>query len=257
MGMTRPEAVVYTVLLSLGPSPARKLHAPAHHSREDVYRILRSLEAKGFVEAHMEKPMTFVAIEPEAAVQAFSARIEDESRARMKKAQELGTWLDEIRGAAVEEEASCQNYHVKLLHGPQVIKAVNSMIRKSEREYLLVTTAAWLPRMDVVGNLEPLIAASRRGVKVRIITEVTAENFDFIRKCRRVFEIRHHNGASQTVRMALSDDSEVLFALSAKDEVVERMLSLTSDSAPAIEGFKFIFETLWTVSVPATEVILA
>jgi hypothetical protein len=115
---------------------------------------------------------------------------------------------------------------------------------------MIVATARWLPRYDEIGELEPLLLASRRGVRVRFITEVTADNADFVKKYRRVFEIRHHQGVGQAVRLMLCDDSEVRFALSAPSENTKGTLSLVSDSAPLIEGFKSFLKYCGTTPCP-------
>src|ERR1700722_19417037 len=64
MGLTHQEAVVYTSLLSLGPSHARAVYKDSHLTREDTFRILRGLEAKALVQVIIGKPSIFVAIEP-------------------------------------------------------------------------------------------------------------------------------------------------------------------------------------------------
>jgi sugar-specific transcriptional regulator TrmB len=255
MGLSRPESMVYAALVSMGPSHARSLCGPAKHSREEVYRILRGLESKGLVEARLEKPMTFVAIDPDAAVKLFIEKIEEDSTVRIEKARELGAWLKQIYGVSVYEQTLDPRYNVKLLHGRQVILEGNTMMRKAKRDFVFVVTARWLPKLDEVGNLAPLIAAARRGVKIRIITEVTDENVDFVGRYRMLFDIRHHEGVNQSVRLMIYDDSEVLFALSGSDESIERMASLSSSSAVIIEGLRFTFETMWDHAVPASHLI--
>jgi HTH-type transcriptional regulator, sugar sensing transcriptional regulator len=255
MGLTRPEAVVYTVLVCLGPSRAKDLHAVARHSREETYRILKDLESKGLVEARLEKPTIFTAVDPDTTIDVLISRIKKETQERTKNAKELGTWLEDIRGPTVEEGSPDQGHHVKLLHGHQATRAGNAMIRNCRTSCMVVTTAGWLSKMNEVGNLEPLASASEEGVKVRIVTEVTSESIKYARNYGGRFEIRHHLGVNRMVRLMLCDDSAVMFALS-ENEDVEGLLSLYSDSTPMVEGFKLIFEKLWADAIPATEVVI-
>ncbi|MDA4113768.1 MAG: hypothetical protein OK474_06955 [Thaumarchaeota archaeon] len=256
MGLTRPEAVVYTVLVSLGPSRAKDLHAVARHSREEIYRILKDLESKGLVEARLEKPTIFTAVDPETTIEVLISRIKKETQERTRNAEELGIWLTDIRGATAEEESPGQRHHVRLLHGRQATRVSNAMIRSCRTSCMIATTAGWLSKMNEVGNLEPLATASEKGVKVRIVTEVTPENIKYVTNYRGRFEIRHHLGVNRMVRLMLCDNSAVIFALSEKGEDVEGLLSLYSDSIPMVEGFNLIFEKLWADAIPATEVVI-
>jgi sugar-specific transcriptional regulator TrmB len=256
MGLTRPEAVVYTALACVGPSRAKDLHAVARHSREETYRILKDLESKGLVEASLEKPAIFTAVDPDTTIDVLISRIKKETQERTKNANELGIWLRDIRGAAVEEESPHQGHHVKLLHGHQATKTGNTMIRSCRISCMVATTALWLSKMDEVGNLEQLVSASENGVKVKIVTEVTPENIKYARTYRGRFEIRHHPGVNRMVRLMLCDNSAVIFALSGNNEDVEGLLSLYSDSTPIIEGFNLIFDKLWADAIPATEAII-
>jgi hypothetical protein len=185
------------------------------------------------------------------------SRIKKETQERTKNANELGMWLTDIRGATVEEESPEQRHHVRLLHGRQATKASNTMIRGCRTSCMIATTAVWLSKMNEVGNLEPLVAASEEGVKVRIVTEVTSENIKYVKNYRGRFEIRHHLGVNRMVRLMLCDNSAVIFALSEKDEDVEGLLSLYSDSTPLVEGFNLIFEKLWADAMPATHVVIS
>ena len=254
--MTRSEAIVYTVLVCLGPSRGKDLHLLVRHSREETYRILKDLESKGLVEARLEKPTMFAAVDPDTAMQVLLSQIRKENEERTKKAGELGTWLRDIRGATVDEESSNQRHHIRLLHSHQATGVGNTMIRSCATSCVVATTAGWLSRMNEVGNLEPLVSAAHRGVRVRIVTEVTPENAKHVKNHQTRFEIRHHPGVNRMVRLMICDGSEVMFALSENDTDVEELFSLYSDSVPIVGGFNLIFEKLWGDAVPATKVLV-
>ena len=97
---------------------------------------------------------------------------------------------------------------------------------------VVATTAGWLSRMNDIGNLEPLMSAVRRGVWVRIVTEVTPENAKYAKNHHTGFEIRHHPGVNRMVRMMICDSSQVQFALSENDTEVEGLFSLTLTASP-------------------------
>jgi sugar-specific transcriptional regulator TrmB len=139
MGLTHQEALIYTSLLSLGPSHARTVCGDAHLTREDTYRILRSLEAKGLVQVIVGKPSTFVAIEPRSAIRTFVSRIDARSTELKQRAYGLGEWLEGVhlqqpRGAP-EERVS-----VKLLFGRQIVEETIRHLGECRFEHVAVMT---------------------------------------------------------------------------------------------------------------------
>lgn len=253
LGLSRPEAVVYAVLNSLGPCHARRLGGPTRYRREEIYPILRSLQSKGLVEARLGRPTTFAAIDPGDAVSIFESRMQDEITERKMKAEELGRWLREIRGALVEDETVDLNVHIRLLQGRQVLKDSIRLIQGCKTDCMLVTTPRRLARYDEFGILDALLSASKRGVKVRIIVQSDALVTQFEKKYRRRFEIRHIQGLYETVVILLSDDSGVGFVLSGPDEI-RGTFAIHCDSHPLANGFRPIFESLWTAALPVTQV---
>ena len=67
LGLTIVQAKVYLATIDAGPSTAKQISKVAKVAREDVYRVMPSLQTLGLIKKRISKPAIFEAIRPEDA----------------------------------------------------------------------------------------------------------------------------------------------------------------------------------------------
>ncbi len=59
LGLTHNQARICLALIELGPSKVEEISIVSEVTRQDIYRIIPSLQALGFVETTLSKPTIF------------------------------------------------------------------------------------------------------------------------------------------------------------------------------------------------------
>jgi sugar-specific transcriptional regulator TrmB len=244
MGLTHQEAVVYTSLLSLGPSHARAVCKDAHLTREDTYRILRGLEAKALVQIIIGKPSTFVAIEPRSAVKTFVSQIDARSTELKQRAYGLGEWLERVSTFNGREGHHDEAISVKLLFGHQIIEETIRLLGQCRSEHVAVMTGRGFAVSSQTGYLDYLSLAVQRGIRVRFVTEVNQANRQAVSRFSRKFEVRHHEDLDRMMSFSISDGSAVTLALTDLADIDEAR-AICANSPTLVGGFRSYFEQIW------------
>jgi sugar-specific transcriptional regulator TrmB len=257
MGLSHKEAVLYSQLVALGPSSARRVSESARLPREDSYRTLKRLESKGLVEVVLAKPSIFLAMEPRAAVRSFVSGVESRSETLKQRAYDLGVWLETIKGTGGRDDSERvrRESAVRILWGQQVFLELEKSLRSCEEQYEGVLSPEAFVTASGTGILENLLAARKRGVKVRIITEVGPENLETVRRYSKVLAIRRHEGVSQGIRFSVLDRSKIVMALTEPRTSPERATCLCSSVPTLARGLGLYFEQMWKESQEILEPI--
>jgi len=255
LGLTRQEAAVYAELVSLGPSHARRISERSRLPREDTYRILKHLENKGLVEVVLDKPSLFVAVEPRAAVRSIVSDLESRSQELKQKAYHLGVWLESIKGTANREEddAPPNGSAVRVLSGPQVLLELDRSLLSCRTQYAAVVSPGSFLGVRGASFLESVLSAGRRGVAVRLITEVSALNIDQVRRYSRLLSVRHHPGMSEGMRFSVLDGSKSILSLADHTSPSGSLRVICTDIPTLGRGLMLYFEQLWKESSAVVE----
>jgi len=208
------EVKVWTALLSRGVSTAGELSNISDVPRSRTYDILETLEKKGFIVMKLGKPIKFVALKPEEVIERVKKNL-------IKSADEKSKRLDKLKGEDILNELnSLFTNGVKFvepsdlsgsLRGRQnVYNHLDMMIREAEKTITIVTTAPGLNR-----KLEALMPsfekAKKRGVVIRIASQITAENKQVAKDLSKVAEVKNSNEVR--ARFAIVDSNQLLFMI--------------------------------------------
>ncbi|MEM2131402.1 MAG: helix-turn-helix domain-containing protein [Candidatus Woesearchaeota archaeon] len=83
------EVKIWTALLSRGVSTAGELSDIANVPRSRSYDVLESLEKKGFITQKVGKPIKYIALPPEEAIERLKKKIKQDAEQEEKKLEEL------------------------------------------------------------------------------------------------------------------------------------------------------------------------
>jgi sugar-specific transcriptional regulator TrmB len=252
MGLTHQEAVVYSVLVSHGPLPAKKVGEVAGLAREHSYQVLKRLETKGLVEVRLSDYSLFVATEPRVAVASFVSRIEDQSNSLKEKAYEVGARLQALRTKrpACHEAPGRNDPQLRLVFGKQVQAEFERELAECKDDYMGIIMPEIMATPNGLRTLESLQIAAKRNVRVRVITESLPITRRYIGRYSKELSFRHNTAVAHGVRFSIFDRSRVIQAMFdpvAKDEEKE---IICSGNRTLVKGLMLYFEQFWETSIP-------
>jgi two-component system, OmpR family, sensor histidine kinase VicK len=105
-------------------------------------------------------------------------------------------------------------------------------------------------KYDAIWNFH--LQLKKKGVRLRMVTEVTPENISYVKKIMEHSEVRHLTGVRSN--FGIVDRKEcLLHSISHEDEPLSH--AIITNSKALVEAQHYLFETLWNKAVPAEDVI--
>jgi sugar-specific transcriptional regulator TrmB len=89
LGLSEVEAEVYIFLAQAGPVKGRDIAKTLKLYKQQVYRSLKSLQAKGIVNAILERPARFSAVSLERVLDQFMKTKKEQAKALQASREEL------------------------------------------------------------------------------------------------------------------------------------------------------------------------
>ncbi len=253
VGLNMYERKIYAALISRGVSTAGELSEMTGVPRSRSYDVLESLAEKGFAILKPSKPMQYVAVPPEEALENKKDLYKQELEEKMDKIDrfketEAVNELEGLYNEGVERvEPADMSGAVKGRYN--VHKHVGNMIQAAEDEVKIMTTEEGLN--NIVDNHHELLEeAKEAGVNVRVAAPVTDDNEEAHDQLSAVADVRHvgeeHLEHTPEGRFVIVDDSKVAFSLTHDDihPTQDTVFWSESDHA-ASQALGPMFEMVW------------
>ena len=206
------EAKIWTALLSRGVSTAGELADIGNVPRSRAYDILESLEKKGFVVMKLGKPIKYIAVDPKEVVVRAQRLMRDNAEEHVKQLENLRTTdvskeLELLYKQGIEfVEPTDLAGAIRSRHN--IYSHLDQMIRGAEKSVVLMTTAKGLVKKAEI--LKPVFERlKKKGIKIRIATQITKENAMIAKDLAKVAEVR--NVEKINARFCLVDGKELTF----------------------------------------------
>jgi sugar-specific transcriptional regulator TrmB len=246
-GLNSYEAKLWTALLSRGVSTAGELSDIANVPRSRSYDVLESLERKGFVVMKLGKPIKYLAVPPEEALERVKKRVRED-------AERQAVMLESLR-----ESDTLQELHAMHKQGLQLVEPselagvvrgrenllhhIASMLKHAEKSITILTTEQGFIRK--AEHLRPLLEKARsRGVTVRIAAPITRQNSPAAKALANAASVRHVNEAP--ARFVVVDGKQVaLMPLDDKELHPTTDFGVWLAVEPFAKSFDKLFSTLW------------
>lgn len=174
-GLTSNETKVFLQLSRFSPNTASEIGRSLGIPRTEVYNILSSLQGKGIIEATLDRPAKFFAIPVRRAldmlIEAERSRI---STMESKREEVLKRWEAVYPTVPPEEKERLQ-----LLRGTeQVYARLSEIIDRAKDEVDIVAFGTDLTRVLDAGALRKARDLHKRGVVIRLLTDVKSKARD-------------------------------------------------------------------------------
>lgn len=154
LGLSEYESRAYLALVALGPNSANLVATIAQIPRTSAYKVMKSLESKGFVKEKSGRPASFTPVDPSELSRRFVTEVEDS----FAKASSLKDLLSE-RGVP--------QLVYTIMGKERVLEKIGEMIDKSSSNFVMSSPSISEIRRKLGKRFSNAIS---RGVQVTIIT---------------------------------------------------------------------------------------
>lgn len=253
-GLTGIEAEVYLFLASRDPLKGTEIARQVKKDKAQVYRILKSLQAKGLLESTVEAPVRFTPVPFEKVVEStIRAKRDEAGRIESIKQELFDYWKNISRG---RPESPLEKFLV-IEGSSKIYPKIFEMINSTKRQFSIVSTIQGLLRADHYGLLDAAFEHPLKSkVTFRFLTELSVKNVNvmksLLRRKRKAgvnFKGRNPNlGLLLSPQMVIRDQEEILLfitptadaSLAEQDEVC-----LWTNCKALLQMFVEVFEDLW------------
>ena len=212
--LTPEESKAYLFLLRSGPKSAGKVARYIKSYRMKTYRILRELEKRGLIEATIERPQKFVAVPLEKGLEL-----------QINERKEKLSKLERSRDAILEQwkknyvEPDVEHIKIRIIQGrKQFFNFLDQLIEKAVTEINLLTTKNDLYRLSLTEITDRLRAANKKGVKIKLLTQMDRSAVSVINEFTEFSEVRH-TVLSSSLRFLIIDNEDVLSTFAMDDSM--------------------------------------
>lgn len=249
-GLTEKESIIYISLAKNEPLEGAEIAKLTKKDKAQVFRIIKNLQAKGFVESTLDYPARYTVTPFENILETV-----------VKSKQEEITSIEKAKGQLVhylkkknQIEPSLEKF-VIIKGNRKIYSRISKIFKETKNQLSVAMTFRTFVTADRLGVFDSAFKAPRRAQsKYRFLTEVTKENLNFFkalldRMPKSMFSFKATNpdlAFTLFPRMIARDNEEILFFTSApsveksKDEV-----GLWTNSKSLVQAFSTVFEDLW------------
>ena len=258
LGLSHLDAQVYVFLGKRGPQKAMDIRGALKIPKQQLYPVLKNLQAKNIVCASIEHPAKFSAVPFEKVLDLFvKAKTEEVQRIQQDQTGILSDWQS---FALKESDRKPANFAV-VQGRNQVYSRLKQMIEQAENQLLIIATVAGLVRADQFGIFDVQIKnVSNSKVHIRFLTELSQQNARIMKELLRrpegdafVFEGRVLNWELQvSTRLVIRDQEEALFFITPENDKTAQVddACLWTNCESLVEPFITVFEDFWRSASP-------
>jgi len=213
LGLNKYEERVYLTLIEEGVSSAKNISDITGIPYGKVYEVMNNLSTKGFLIVLPTKPMKFQAVSPKEAVSNAKKSMHE----RLEKLEEKMTRELEPIFARTKKFSEPKGLFWIINGRANVNNKVEELVKRAKDNINILTSENGLKRMVMFSDL--LKAASKKGVKINICANLTADNKQDVKDlsfCRILHadKARNHmlsvDGKETLVIDPISDDENLI-----------------------------------------------
>jgi sugar-specific transcriptional regulator TrmB len=249
LGLTVLQARTYVALLRLGRGKASQICLMMGIAKPEAYRILRELSLKGMVERSAGSPSTYRPNPPSHAIPALLGRLEHRFTDLRQKKSKLIRSLQSIESDAVEG----LDERFDLIRGcANVLQKRIDMVMGAKQDYVSIISKYGLRRIsgeelnDKFTSV--MMSAKRRGLRIRMISEIDNSNLRSAHVLSRHVELRHLPDLLFYVDIV--DKREMIIGPTLTDEEAREHYKQEDDiwtnNPRFVRAIYAMFEGLWT-----------
>jgi len=254
IGLNLYERRLWVALLARGTSTAGELSEIANVPRSRSYDVLQSLADKGFVVVQTGKPIKYVTVSPEEALERAKKKLEEDLMAMQERIDDLkeSPIVDELNGVFKQgmKIISPEDMTGALKGKYSVSQQLETMFRDANQKINIVTTPDGLAQL-LTNHLDTLKKAKERGVNIKIAASEIKKSSDAIKTLGSIAELRSVNAKEIPVsgRFFVVDGKQLAFALTdSKVHSTQDMVLWSKSEHAAGSVLEPLFNLIWSRS---------
>jgi sugar-specific transcriptional regulator TrmB len=263
-GLTEKETQIYIYLAKHGIQKGGEIAKKTRTAKAVVYRILKTLQRKGFIESTLESPVRFKAIPFETILDLeIKSKHEEALQIETSKKDLLADWSKISRG---EPESPIEKF-VVLEGDRKIYSKMYQMVKQTKKQLSIIATVSGIMRSDRYGITNAIINHPLNDkILFRFLTDITNADLNAIRfikkKLRASADLRGRNpelGTKPFPRMVIRDQEEILFFVTPnakQNSVKTENTCLSTNCKSLIQAFSGVFEDLWLNSTDMQKKII-
>jgi sugar-specific transcriptional regulator TrmB/pimeloyl-ACP methyl ester carboxylesterase len=259
-GLASKEADVYIFLARHEILTGGEIAKQTRIARSLVYRILKSLQAKGLVEPTLESPKRFVAVPFEKALDLIiKTRQEEALRVERAKKDLLADWrvVSEAKSTARIEKFTViegnKKIYAKILH----------MIKETKNQLSGILPISALSRAEQIGVFEAVRKHPLKNrIKFQFVTDVNSQNANAMKllkpKLGAELDLKAKNLESEITSFPLfvirDKEEAVIFTRPVAETTTEKQgdVCICTNCESLVQTFNGIFQNLWQTATDLT-----
>lgn len=255
-GLTEKETQIYIYLAKHGIQKGLETAKKTKTAKAVVYRTLKILQRKGFVESTLESPVRWKAVPFESILDANIEAKHEEARLIEKAKKDL---LDDWNKISRGEPDSLIEKFVVIGGTRKIYNKMSQMIRQTKHQLSVIATVPGIMRSDHYGIVNEIINHPLKDkIRFRFLTDITNADIEAIhflkKKLKSGADLRGRNtelGAKPFPRMIIRDQQEILFFITPSTNIMgskNENTCLCTNCISMIQAFSGVFEDLWSNS---------
>lgn len=240
IGLNLYERKLWAALLSRGTSTAGELSSLAKVPHSRTYDVLESLAEKGFVMIQSSKPLKYVAVAPNEALERAKKKLREKADVTINRITKLQS------SSVVKELDRLYKKGVKLVQPGEMTSSLKgrnalhqqleTVFKNAKNNISVLTTAKGLADLEK-RHADILRKASKRGVKIRIAAPFTKDTMKSMKKLKEFADIKKITKPDVIGRVCVVDGSHIVMALT--DEKVHPTQDLALCWVDFFQDFDF------------------
>jgi HTH-type transcriptional regulator, sugar sensing transcriptional regulator len=243
-GVSEKGARLYLAACRGGPATASELARLAAVHRVEAYRVLKALTADGLLTMSGTSPQRYVATPAGELVDRWIHHANERVRSlESNRARILSDWEE----ARTEVDGHDPRKFTVIDGRASIRRFLARRCGAAEREIELTGAGSWLAGLTDAGVDRIVREAAKRGVKVRVVTEVAPPDLPVAKHFAGFAELRHATTPISS-RAAIIDRMGVLLYVSGEDGLgrsVEAQVALWSTDPAFVQLAREYHRRLW------------
>jgi sugar-specific transcriptional regulator TrmB len=248
-GLTSTEVEAYLFLLRMGSSPAGAIARRLGINRMKTYRTLKSLEQKDLVTVTFQRPVQFVPLPLEEALDLL---VEDHKQ-KLLDLEKSKRDVIEAFGNLSKIDSSAKTPTFRIIQGrKQAVEWIARMLERAKNEVCIIMTQNGLFRSSFAGLDERMGDLQKSHVSTRVLTQINENGIKAVSNYSAFAEIRHIT-LPTLMRFVLIDEKEAYTTFSMDDSMsmtTEEDVGMWTNASDYVKAIKASFQALWKESIP-------
>ncbi len=251
-GLTHNQAKVYLTIAKLGIASVGQVAVSSKVRREEVYRMLPKLEEMSLIEKILGKPAKVRAVPVEDALSILIKKEQDFLNTRLSQlTTKRNEFIKNFRAYEMEPIEKEGDHFALISQKESIVNRGLTMVKEAVREIDVITTRYEFYQLFAKYAVD-VKKAIRRGVKVRVILDVSERDDSILRiiedynSSRAFFDLRYT--FQQSSHFIIVDYEQALVSTSTEPPIGQNPY-LWADNKSLIELVQKYFEDMWHASV--------